>query len=102
PQEKSAHYPVVLLKNGALGKIGVDAVDPDEFALLLQRNRENIITAGDLILSGYFPIMPVEGGLTYSPYLDIIRFDRALGDAYKVQSPADKNTIIKLLKGGQD
>ncbi|MGL4690150.1 MAG: hypothetical protein ACRCV1_08845, partial [Leuconostoc mesenteroides] len=64
--------------------------------------RENIITAGDLILSGYFPIMPVEGGLTYSPYLDIIRFDRALGDAYKVQSPADKNTIIKLLKGGQD
>jgi ATP-dependent helicase/nuclease subunit B len=40
--------------------------------------------------------------LTYSPYLDIIRFDRALGNAYKVQSPADKNTIIKLLKGGQD
>ena len=96
--EKSPHYPLARLKNGDLGKSGVDAVSPGEFEALLKRNRQNIVTAGQQILAGHFPLSPVEGGLTYSPYLDIMRFDRALGDRYREQTTGDKNRILELLK----
>jgi ATP-dependent helicase/nuclease subunit B len=96
--EKSPHYPLARLKNGDLGKSGVDAVSPEEFEALLKRNRQNIVTAGQQILAGHFPLSPVEGGLTYSPYLDIMRFDRALGDRYREQTTGDKNRILELLK----
>ncbi|KAI3473630.1 hypothetical protein Pfo_031615 [Paulownia fortunei] len=96
--EKSPHYPLARLKNGDLGKSGVDAVSPEEFEALLKRNRKNIVTAGQQILAGHFPLSPVEGGLTYSPYLDIMRFDRALGDRYREQTTGDKNRILELLK----
>ncbi len=56
------------------------------------------MTAGQQILAGHFPLSPVEGGLTYSPYLDIMRFDRALGDRYREQTTGDKNRILELLK----
>ncbi len=46
PSEKSPHYPLARLKNGDLGKSGVDAVSPEEFEALLKRNRQNIVTAG--------------------------------------------------------
>ncbi len=98
PSEKSPHYPLARLKNGDLGKSGVDAVSPEEFEALLKRNRQNIVTAGQQILAGHFPLSPVEGGLTYSPYLDIMRFDRALGDRYREQTTGDKNRILELLK----
>lgn len=98
PSEKSPHYPLARLKNGDLGKSGVDAVSPEEFEALLKRNRQNIVTAGQQILAGHFPLSPVEGGLTYSPYLDIMRFDRALGDRYREQTTGDKHRILELLK----
>ncbi|MFT8714310.1 MAG: PD-(D/E)XK nuclease family protein [Leuconostoc pseudomesenteroides] len=98
PSEKSPHYPLARLKNGDLGKSGVDAVSAEEFETLLKRNRQNIVTAGQQILAGHFPLSPVEGGLTYSPYLDIMRFDRALGDRYREQTTGDKNRILELLK----
>lgn len=75
-----------------------DFVTADDFGLLLQRNAENIKRAGDHILGGEFPLVPTLGSLRFTPYADILRFDRSLGDQYRVESPKGKAAILKILQ----
>ncbi|MGO3489614.1 MAG: PD-(D/E)XK nuclease family protein [Leuconostoc carnosum] len=76
-----------------------DFVAADDFGLLLQRNIDNIQQAGENILSGKFPLEPTTGSLQFTPFTDVLRFDRGLGDNYRPESPKGKDNILKILKG---
>lgn len=102
PGETSPFYQLRRKKTDGQLYADSDVIDPDEFELLLMRNQFNIKRAGDLILTGQFPLLPTLGSLQYTPYLDILRFDRALGDQYQIATPRKKSDILKLLKQAEE
>lgn len=95
--EAAIFYQLAKKADGAL-YTNSDFVTADDFGLLLERNSENITRAGDLILNGEFPLMPTQGSLRFTPYADILRFDRSLGDQYRPESPKGKDAILKILQ----
>ncbi|CAK8053651.1 PD-(D/E)XK nuclease family protein [Eupransor demetentiae] len=104
PGENASYYPFAVKKDGDLTSRS-ETLTPDELDLLLARNQDNVERAAQGITAGDFPIHPVESSLQYSPYRDVMRFDRALGDQYQGVTPNQKQVIIDRLaeqKGGQD
>lgn len=95
--EAALFYQLKKKKDGQLYATS-DFVEADDFGLLLQHNAENITQAGDHILGGEFPLLPTMGSLQYTPYTDILRFDRSLGDRYRPESPKGKTAILKILQ----
>ncbi|QLG77667.1 PD-(D/E)XK nuclease family protein [Leuconostoc gasicomitatum] len=79
-----------------------DFVAAQDFALLLKRNTDNIMFAGERILAGLFPLKPTAASLQYTPYGDILRFDRSLGDTYRPEAPKGKANILKILQEADD
>lgn len=94
--EAAQFYQLKKKKDGQL-YANSDAVEADDFGLLLQHNAANITQAGDHILGGEFPLLPTMGSLQYTPYTDILRFDRSLGDQYRPESPKGKSAILEIL-----
>jgi len=95
--EAALFYQLKKKKDGQLYATS-DFVEADDFGLLLQHNAENITQAGDHIFGGEFPLLPTMGSLQYTPYTDILRFDRSLGDRYRPESPKGKTAILKILQ----
>ncbi|CAH1850752.1 PD-(D/E)XK nuclease family protein [Convivina praedatoris] len=101
PGEQAIYYQLKKRKDDQLTAAS-ETVSAAELDLLLARNQENILRAGHQIQAGVFPILPVKGSLAYSPYQDIVRFDRILGDRYRPVSPNKKADILERLQGEED
>ncbi|CDX66753.1 PD-(D/E)XK nuclease family protein [Leuconostoc citreum] len=99
--EGSQFYQLKKKANGEL-YANSDVISPEDFELLLKRNLDNIQRASAAILSGDFPLSPAEGSLQFTPFTDVLRFDRALGDQYKNNTPKNKSDILKLLKADEE
>lgn len=97
----SQFYQLKKKNNGDL-YANSDYIDAQDFELLLNRNITNIEHAGVNILAGLFPLEPTIGSLRYTPYIDILRFDRSLGDNYRPEAPKGKANILKILKEGDN
>lgn len=96
--EKATYYALGRNRDGSLSKMS-DMVNSAQLDLLLQRNKANIIAAGEHILNGDFPLLPEIKSMQYTPYRDILRFDRALGDKYHDNLiTGSKQQILKLLE----
>lgn len=93
----SQFYQLKIKNDGEL-YANSDVVDPDDFELLLNRNIDNINRAGTQILAGLFPLEPTMASLSYTPFADILRFDRSLGDIYRPEAPKGKSNILKILR----
>ncbi|ADG41317.1 ATP-dependent nuclease, subunit B [Leuconostoc kimchii IMSNU 11154] len=97
----SQFYQLKRKNDGAL-YANSDFVDPEDFELLLSRNRDNINRAGEHILAGLFPLEPTIASLRYTSFADILRFDRSLGDTYRPEAPKGKANILKILRERDD
>ena len=53
-------------------------------------------------MAGLFPLKPTAASLQYTPYVDILRFDRSLGDTYRSEAPKGKANILKILQEADD
>lgn len=96
--EKSAAYNLARKKDGQLTAAS-DTIDRADLDLLMAHNRQLILSAAKEIASGHFELSPVQQSLQYSPYQDVMRFDRALGDRY--QEPdytGGKKQILERLR----
>ncbi|WEV54929.1 exodeoxyribonuclease V subunit gamma [Leuconostocaceae bacterium ESL0723] len=101
PGQSATHYQLQRKADGSLASRS-DGVAPADLERLLDRNQENIIQASRQVAAGHFPLNPVQSSLQYSPYRDILRFDRALGDQYRPVTKNNKAAIIKRLKEEQE
>ncbi|HEY4399290.1 MAG TPA: PD-(D/E)XK nuclease family protein [Lactobacillaceae bacterium] len=85
--QSAQHFAYKLKNNGELAVSG-DGLAADKLAILLAHNETLMRTAGEQIFAGDFPLTPTPTSLTYSPYTDVMRFDRSLGDDYQHLLPA--------------
>ncbi|MBS9334912.1 PD-(D/E)XK nuclease family protein [Fructobacillus sp. M1-13] len=92
---KSEAYHLDRKKDGTF-RSDSDVVSPEDMVLLIYKNRQLILQASDAIKRGYLPLSPVEKSLAYSPYQDVMRFDRSLGDEY--QTPKYTGTKKEVLQ----
>jgi ATP-dependent helicase/nuclease subunit B len=92
--ESAQHFNFKMNKSGELSQQG-DVYTPEQIERLLQRSRELIYQAGEQIVAGDFPILPTQTSLQYSPFTDVMRFDRAMGDQYRLLLNA--KTVRELL-----
>ncbi|MFC4760758.1 PD-(D/E)XK nuclease family protein [Fructobacillus durionis] len=75
-----------------------DFITTDNLDLLMRRNRELILDAAEKIEKGQFKLSPSKSALTYSKYLDVMRFDAALGDKYEdFRYSGQKGPVMKAL-----
>lgn len=96
--EKSEAYNLARKKDGEL-TASSDTINRDDLQLLMAHNRQLILSAASEIMRGRFTLSPIKNSPFESPYQDVMRFDRALGDHY--QEPRytnSKKDILKQLK----
>ncbi|MDD9138223.1 PD-(D/E)XK nuclease family protein [Fructobacillus sp. CRL 2054] len=75
-----------------------DFITTDNLDLLMRRNRELILDAAEKIENGQFDLSPAKNALTYSKYLDVMRFDAALNDKYQnFRYSGQKGPVMKAL-----
>lgn len=96
--DKSTAYNLARKKDGQLTAAS-DTIDKGDLELLMAHNQRLILAAASKIATGHFALSPVQQSLQYSPYQDVMRFDRALGDRY--QEPdytGGKKQILERLR----
>lgn len=95
--ESSEAYKIAKKQKGGLTAAS-DSITADNLDLLMRRNRELILDAAKKIEQGQFNLSPAKNALTYSKYLDVMRFDAALGDKYRdFRYHGQKGAVLKSL-----
>lgn len=98
PKESARYYQLKTKADGQPDS-NADVIAPADFDLLTARNRTLLQEAAQQIQAGHFPIRPVQSALTYSPFKDVIRFDKVLGDRYRLPEFTGKNsTVMKKIR----
>lgn len=93
-------------KKGVRENSGSVLASPDEFAQLLAKNRQLLLTAAEQILGGNVALQPYrkisgghqQTGLDYSAYADIFRFDNVLDQRLYKLLETDKDKLRDQLK----